>query len=101
LMRYWYAFMGAGPDATSTLDALSPAKLADHADAPILLIHGKDDTVVPFGQSVEMRSALERAGKPVEMVVMPNEDHWLSRPETRLSMLKAAMAFVQRYNPAD
>jgi dipeptidyl aminopeptidase/acylaminoacyl peptidase len=101
LMRYWNAFMGAESSVDSNLDAISPAKLADHADAPILLIHGKDDTVVPFGQSVEMRSALEHAGKPVEMVVMPNEDHWLSRSETRVSMLTAAVAFVQKYNPAD
>jgi dipeptidyl aminopeptidase/acylaminoacyl peptidase len=100
-MRYWKQFMGASSASDDSLDAISPAALAGQADAPILLIHGKDDTVVPFAQSLEMQAALKRANKPVEMVVMPNEDHWLSRPETRLSMLTAAVAFVQKYNPAD
>jgi dipeptidyl aminopeptidase/acylaminoacyl peptidase len=100
-MRYWKQFMGASSNVDRGLDDVSPAKLADHADAPILLVHGKDDTVVPFEQSNEMLAALKRAGKPAEMVVMPNEDHWLSRADTRLSMLTAAVAFVQKYNPAD
>jgi dipeptidyl aminopeptidase/acylaminoacyl peptidase len=100
-MRYWKQFMGPDSGSDGGLDAISPAKLAGKADAPILLVHGKDDSVVPFEQSNEMLAALKRAGKPVEMVVMPNEDHWLSRTETRLSMLTAAVAFVQKYNPAD
>jgi hypothetical protein len=29
------------------------------------------------------------------------EDHFLSFSETRLQTLKAAMAFVQKYNPAE
>ncbi|HEX4182121.1 MAG TPA: S9 family peptidase [Caulobacteraceae bacterium] len=100
-LRYWKQFMGAASEADPSLDAISPVQLADRADAPILLIHGKDDTVVPIEQSQQMQAALKRAGKPVEMVIMPGEDHWLSRPETRLGMLTAAVAFVQKYNPAD
>ncbi len=83
------------------LDAVSPRKLADRTDAPILLIHGKDDTVVPFEQSEKMADALDDAGKPYEFVVLEEEDHWLSRAATRKQMLSAAMAFVQKHNPAD
>jgi dipeptidyl aminopeptidase/acylaminoacyl peptidase len=101
-LRYWRAFMGVeGFSASAQLRPISPAELADKADAPILLIHGKDDTVVPFEQSTTMRSALESAGKPVEFVKMNNEDHWLSREETRIQMLTAAVAFVQKHNPAN
>jgi len=32
---------------------------------------------------------------------MDNEDHWLSREETRVQMLTAAVAFVQKHNPAN
>ena len=71
------------------------------ADAPILLIHGQDDIVVPFSQSNDMLNALKRAGKPVELVKLAGEDHWLSKSETRLTMLKAAVAFVEKHNPAD
>lgn len=82
-------------------DAISPRRHAEDADAPILLVHGKDDTVVPFEQSSKMADALKDAGKPYEVVVLDEEDHWLSRAETRKAMLKAVVGFVARHNPAD
>lgn len=87
--------VGSGRD----LSAVSPIRHAERADAPVLLIHGKDDTVVLYDQSNDMGDALRRAGKPVEMVTLDGEDHWLSRSETRLAMLKAALAFVEKHNP--
>ena len=86
---------------TGDLKNVSPITFAERADAPILLIHGKDDTVVPYGQSTDMLNALKRAGKPAELVTLQGEDHWLSKSETRLTMLKSAVAFVEKYNPAD
>ncbi|HSK39099.1 MAG TPA: prolyl oligopeptidase family serine peptidase, partial [Arenibaculum sp.] len=71
------------------LAAVSPARLAARADAPVLLIHGKDDTEVPPEQSRAMERALRTAGKPVQYLQLKGEDHWLSREDTRLSMLNA------------
>jgi len=82
-------------------DAISPRRFAASADAPVMLIHGKDDTVVPFRQSQVMASALKSAGKPYELIALPGEDHYLSRGETRKRMLTAAVAFVEKNNPAD
>jgi dipeptidyl aminopeptidase/acylaminoacyl peptidase len=48
-----------------------------------------------------MADALKKAGKPVEVQVMPGEDHWLSRGATRTAMLQAAVAFVEKHNPPD
>jgi dipeptidyl aminopeptidase/acylaminoacyl peptidase len=95
--RYWRSFMG--PELE--LNTISPLHLAAKADAPILLVHGKDDTIVPYDQSVAMDRALLAAGKTVDFVTMPNEDHFLSREATRLQMLKASVAFVEKYNPPD
>lgn len=80
--------------------AVSPRRHARDASAPILLVHGKDDTVVSFKQSSAMADALKEAGKPYEMVVLREEDHWLSRSATRQQMLDAAMRFVSQHNPA-
>lgn len=79
--------------------AVSPSHHGRDADAPILLIHGDDDTEVPIEQGRAMEKALKTAGKPVEFVNLPGEDHWLSRDETRLQMLQAAEAFVEKNNP--
>lgn len=89
--------VGSGGD----LSQISPIRFAAMADAPILLIHGRDDTVVEFGQSASMAAALTRAGKPVEFVTLPQTDHWLTKGETRLAMLNAAVAFVEKHNPPD
>lgn len=98
--RYWKAVTGAEKDA-SVLRTISPTASAQRADAPVLLIHGKDDTVVPFEQSERMASALRDARRPVELITMQSEDHWLSREQTRVDMLKAAVAFVRQHNPPD
>lgn len=89
--------VGTGRD----MKAVSPANFAERADAPILLIHGVDDIVVPFDQSRQMAAALSRAGKPHEFIKLEGEDHWLSKGETRLEMLRASVAFVEKHNPPD
>jgi dipeptidyl aminopeptidase/acylaminoacyl peptidase len=68
---------------------------------PVLLVHGRDDTVVPFEQSQIMADALKRAKKPVELVELKHEDHWLSSSATRLQMLHATTAFLRANNPPD
>jgi dipeptidyl aminopeptidase/acylaminoacyl peptidase len=100
-VRYWEAYMGAGSTSDPTLAAISPVKHAAEADAPILLIHGKNDTVVPVDESYAMQTALKAAGKPFDLLLLPNEDHWLSSEATRIEMLKATVAFVEKYNPPD
>jgi dipeptidyl aminopeptidase/acylaminoacyl peptidase len=97
--RYWTRFMGADSSGDAVLAKYSPDKLADVVNVPVLLVHGQDDTVVPIEQSRLMADALQRAGKPVELVVLKSDDHWLSRGATRLQMLQATMAFLEKNNP--
>jgi dipeptidyl aminopeptidase/acylaminoacyl peptidase len=99
--RYWNRFMGAESRGDPVLAQYSPAQHVDKVRAPILLVHGRDDTVVPVEQSRIMAEALQRAGKPVELVVQQGEDHWLSQADTRLAMLTSVVAFLEKHNPPD
>jgi dipeptidyl aminopeptidase/acylaminoacyl peptidase len=99
--RYWDRFMGVTGPGDPVLDAISPIKHLDAVNVPVLLIHGRDDTVVPSQQSSVMFDALRRARKDVEMVTLKNEDHWLSRSETRLQMLQSSVTFLRAHNPPD
>jgi dipeptidyl aminopeptidase/acylaminoacyl peptidase len=99
--RYWRAVTGADKEGYASLQTISPTNFASKASSPILLIHGKDDTVVPIAQSEAMESALRSAKKPVEFIRMEGEDHWLSRDDTRKAMLKASVVFVKQHNPPD
>ncbi|CAL4868701.1 hypothetical protein MMA231_02990 [Asticcacaulis sp. MM231] len=93
---YWKQFTGD----PKSWDAISPARQAANASCPILLIHGTDDTVVPIEQSRRMESALKKAVKPVEFVTYKGQDHWETVGSARIEMMKAAMAFLGKYNPA-
>jgi dipeptidyl aminopeptidase/acylaminoacyl peptidase len=54
---------------------------------------------VPFVQSQLMADALKRAGKPVQLVTLKHEDHYLSHGDTRLQMLQASIDFLEKNNP--
>jgi len=97
--RYWDRYMGAAGSGDPHLQQISPAAQVARVRAPILLVHGKDDTVVPFEQSQIMADALKRAGKPYDLVILNHEDHWLSHGDTRLQMLQATIDFLEKYNP--
>ena len=100
-VRFWREALGVGKAGAAPVASISPSRLAARADAPLLLIHGRNDTVVPLIQSEQMERAMKAAGKSVQLIVTEGEDHWLSKSETRLATLKAAVAFVQQHNPAD
>jgi dipeptidyl aminopeptidase/acylaminoacyl peptidase len=94
---YWKKVIGGDLGAAHGRFAeLSPINHAQSVRAPILLIHGKDDSIVPISQSRNMKSVLEGAGKAVELIELQGEDHWLSRADTRLQTLEALDAFLAK-----
>lgn len=100
VVSYWKEAMADGDARRRKLQSISPANYAENATAPILLIHGDDDTVVPYEQSTRMKRALERAGKSVELIKLKGEDHWMSVAETRMQMLEAMDEFLATHMPA-
>jgi len=99
--RYLDRFMGVNGRSDPVLDAISPLKHIDRITVPVLLIHGRDDSVVPFEQSQLMYDAMKHAGKDVQLVQLKHEDHWLSHSDTRLQMLQASVQFLRAHNPPD
>jgi dipeptidyl aminopeptidase/acylaminoacyl peptidase len=97
--RYLRRYLGTENRDDPLLISLSPARRATQVTVPVQLIHGKDDTVVNYQQSVTMDKALKAAGANVEFITLEGEDHWLSRSTTRKQMLGAMIAFLEKYNP--
>jgi len=92
--EYWVAQIGEPGDEVNNR---SPARAAEQINADILLIHGKDDTVVGIDQSEIMAKALKKAGKPHEFITLKGEDHWLSTEEARVAMLDALGGFLNKH----
>ncbi len=96
-VEYWERRIGSRYRDRAEIDAVSPSLLAKNVRAPILLIHGQDDTVVPYWQSKLMNDALEQSGKPVKFVTLDGEDHWLSSAKTRMRMLEETSKFLKKH----
>jgi dipeptidyl aminopeptidase/acylaminoacyl peptidase len=97
--KWWLRYVGATRVTAGRLVDISPARHAKDISAPVLLMHGRDDTVIPIAQTETMAASLRREGKSVEVTMLEGEDHWLSRSATRRQSLETLMAFVEKHNP--
>lgn len=77
----------------------SPVFRVTGQTAPMLLIHGEEDTTVPIQQSRTMVRALKAAGRPVEFLPLADDDHHLSSTVSRQKMLETMFGFLDRCLP--
>ena len=96
---HWQQSIGKLRDDRARIEAVSPARHADKVTAPVLLLHGSEDAVVPIRQSKLMADKLKDAGKDVTFIVLKGEDHWLSGAETRTRMLEEVELFLAKNLP--
>lgn len=75
----------------------SPSRAIGAIRAPILLIHGSDDIIVPISQSEELAKALRAGGKQHQFVRLEAEDHWLSTGAARLRILEEIERFLRNH----
>jgi dipeptidyl aminopeptidase/acylaminoacyl peptidase len=89
---YWRDSIGSRDDPR--VGQKSPARFARNIRVPVLLMHGSNDSVVPFAQSQMMANALKAAGTPHQFVTLDSEDHWLSGSAARIRMLREIEKFL-------
>ncbi len=73
----------------------SPARHVGPRAAPLLLIHGLVDTVVPPAHARLMAGAYAAAGRPHTVELLEDEPHGLRRAGNRERWLAAELAFVE------
>jgi len=95
--RYWRKNIGDPEEDEAKLRAISPINFADKITAPVLIIHGANDRIVPPRQARRMISMLEKAGHPPESVMIPDEGHGFMHEEGRLQEYKAIEAFLAKH----
>jgi dipeptidyl aminopeptidase/acylaminoacyl peptidase len=72
----------------------SPARNVGTSSAPLLLVHGLADAVVPPEHGELMAAAYRDAGRPCKLELLPDEPHELRRQSSRERWLEAELAFV-------
>jgi dipeptidyl aminopeptidase/acylaminoacyl peptidase len=85
------------------LDQLSPLLRAHALTAPLLLVHGLNDTNVPPSESQQMYDALRILGRSVEQLLFEDDGHEIDKRENRTVLVKAmgewlTTAFASRPN---
>lgn len=79
---------------------LSPLAYVEHAQTPLLVLHGEDDLRCPKEQGEQMYTAMKRFNVPTEMVVYPKSSHGLSRgglPHLRLARLTDISSWFDKH----
>jgi acetyl esterase/lipase len=62
-------------DDPETAKAASPITYVSRNDPPILTVHGTEDRIVPYDQSVRLDAALQKAGVPSYFVTVAGAGH--------------------------
>jgi dipeptidyl aminopeptidase/acylaminoacyl peptidase len=97
VVAYWNKVIANGGLDEDHLAQISPINSVSNISAPVLLIHGEDDKVVPIKQSEEMYDEMKDAKKDVTFIELNNGDHYLSTAENRMEAMLAIEAFVKKH----
>jgi dipeptidyl aminopeptidase/acylaminoacyl peptidase len=92
---------GAAPwEDPRRIDRYSPSRYAKHFNTPTLIIHGEKDYRVPYTQGVNLHGVLTGKGVPSRIVIYPEENHWVLKPQGGLLWWKEVFAWLQTYTGA-
>jgi dipeptidyl aminopeptidase/acylaminoacyl peptidase len=70
----------------------SPINHVHNVQAPTLILHGGDDTIVPASQAQEFYQALKELGVPTQLVIYPREGHPIQEREHQRDLLERILA---------
>ncbi len=87
---------GCTPDDPK-IDRYSPHRLVDDWRTPVLIIHGEKDYRVPISEALLLFEALQRRGVTSELLVFPDENHWIMKPRNIRVWYRAWMDFVAKH----
>ena len=102
--RYLDGLIGPWPAAKAVYDARSPINHLGGFTAPLLILQGAEDPVVPPNQAHMIRDALKAKGVPVAYIEFPGEGHGFRRAEHIIRAKEAELDFYGRvfgFTPAD
>ena len=102
--RYLDRLVAPYPAQRDVYVARSPIHHTDLLSAPMIILQGADDRVVPANQAEMMASALRDKGVPYAYLLFPGEGHGFRRAENIVRALEAELSFYAQlfgFTPAD
>jgi len=75
----------------------SPFYRSEKLKTPILLTFGEKDYRVPVNNAFEFWAVLQRQGVPSRLVVFPDENHWILKPENSRQHYREILDWLKKY----
>jgi len=79
------------------LRQLSPLFKLDRVKAPLLVLHGANDTNVPLVEAKQVEAELKKRGVPVEAVIFPDEGHGFRKIPNRVRSTVEIVRWFEKY----
>ena len=77
--------------------ANSPHKFVENWDTPILLIHGDRDYRILSSQSMAAFNAAKLKGVPAQLLLFPDENHWVLKPQNGILWQRTYFAWLDKW----
>ncbi len=75
----------------------SPHKFVDKWDTPILCIHGEKDYRINYNQGMGAFNAARLRGIPAELLIFPDENHWVLKPQNGILWQRTFFNWLDRW----
>lgn len=75
----------------------SPHKFVDKWDTPILCIHGEKDYRIVYNQGMGAFNAARLRGIPAELLIFPDENHWVLKPQNGILWQRTYFDWLNRW----
>lgn len=75
----------------------SPHRFVDKWDAPILCIHGEKDYRINANQGFGAFNAARMRGIPAELLIFPDENHWVLKPQNGILWQRTFFNWLDRW----
>ena len=75
----------------------SPHKFVDKWDTPILCIHGEKDYRIVYNQGMGAFNAARLRGIPAELLIFPDENHWVLKPQNGILWQRTFFDFLNKW----
>lgn len=77
--------------------ANSPHRFVDRWDTPILVTHGEYDFRILSSQGEMAFNAARLRGVPAEMLIFPDENHWILKPQNAIMWQRVFFRWLDRW----
>ncbi|MBI2680740.1 MAG: S9 family peptidase [Candidatus Solibacter usitatus] len=92
-----WEFGGMPWDNPETYTRWSPSQFAKEFKTPTLVIHGEQDFRVPYGQGLQLFTALQLQKVPSRLLLFPDEGHWIQKPQNALVWYRTFIEWIDTW----